>query len=86
MTGAGNITDVGTPSSERKDRELVPEAAVRASQDSQDYHTGRGGAGNEHIINGNGKKSKDAHKYDANGTPVSLADRLKAKLLGVFKK
>ena len=84
--GAGNISDVGTPTSERKDRDIVPEAAVRASQDTQDYHTGRGGAGNEHVVNGEGQKSKDSHKFDTTGAPVSLADRLKARLLGIFKK
>ncbi|KAI9172043.1 hypothetical protein HJFPF1_01535 [Paramyrothecium foliicola] len=80
--GAGNITDVGTPTSERRDHDVVPDVAVRASQDNQDYHTGRGGAGNEHVANG----KKDAHKYDENGAPISFADRLKAKLFGVFKK
>ncbi|KAL3961806.1 hypothetical protein ACCO45_003329 [Purpureocillium lilacinum] len=47
--GAGNIADVGTTSSQRKDQDIIPDVAVRASQDTQDYHTGRGGAGNEHT-------------------------------------
>jgi hypothetical protein len=84
--GAGNISDVGTPTSERKDRDVVPEAAIRASQDHQDHHTGRGGAGNERIVNGESKKERDATRYDVTGAPVSLADRLKARLLGMFRK
>ncbi|KAM3506125.1 hypothetical protein MY11210_007675 [Beauveria gryllotalpidicola] len=47
--GAGNIADRGQPATERKDRDVIPEAAIRRhSTDTSDYHTGRGGAGNEH--------------------------------------
>ncbi|TQV95848.1 hypothetical protein IF1G_05677 [Cordyceps javanica] len=47
--GAGNIGDKGHPATERKDRDIIPDAAVRHSTDTGDYHTGRGGAGNEHT-------------------------------------
>ncbi|KAM3510218.1 hypothetical protein MY10362_000136 [Beauveria mimosiformis] len=50
--GAGNIADKGHPATERKDRDLIPEAAIRHSTDTSDYHTGRGGAGNEHHTGG----------------------------------
>lgn len=70
----------------RADKDLIPEAAVRVStNDNTDYHTGRGGAGNEHI-------AKKPEAAAANGTttatttPVGLADKLKRKILGVFKK
>lgn len=79
-TGAANIGDAGLKKQAvRADRDLVPEAAVRASKEDTDYHTGRGGAGNEHIAK---KPSQDK----AGGAPVGLADKLKRKFLGVFKK
>ncbi|PNP53158.1 hypothetical protein THARTR1_06368 [Trichoderma harzianum] len=77
--GAGNITDIGTTSSPRKDTDFVPEAAVRASQDVQGYHTGRGGAGNEHHA----EEHPDAKPRPV--APVGLADKLKTKLFGAFK-
>lgn len=85
--GAGNIADVGTKSSERADKDIIPEAAVRPSQDGRDFHTGRGGAGNEFSGNVEGKKSLE--KPAEKATPVApqgLADKLKAKLFGGFKK
>jgi hypothetical protein len=76
--GAGNIGDVGTPSAERKDQDVVPDAAVRASGEVADYHTGRGGAGNEHL--------SDALKSEKQGSTspatTSLADKLKQRLFG----
>jgi hypothetical protein len=61
----------------------VPEAAVRPSTDNTDYHTGRGGAGNEHIA-----KKPAADKAGEGGpvAPVGLADRLKRKIFGAFGK
>ncbi|KAL2020741.1 hypothetical protein VTK56DRAFT_8041 [Thermocarpiscus australiensis] len=82
--GAANIGDAGVKQTTgRKDRDLVPEAAVRPSQENTGYHTGRGGAGNEYIAPGSshGKKGAGGEKV-----PVGLADRLKRKILGVFKK
>lgn len=53
---------------------------MRPSHDAAaDYHTGRGGAGNEHH----------AHKPDEAGhgeAPVGLADRLKKKIFALFGK
>ncbi|KAL7936856.1 hypothetical protein V8C35DRAFT_293997 [Trichoderma chlorosporum] len=77
--GAGNITDIGTASTQRNDTDFVPEAAVRASQDVQGYHTGRGGVGNEHHVD----EHADAKPRPV--APVGLADKLKAKLFGAFK-
>ncbi|OAA45554.1 hypothetical protein NOR_03343 [Metarhizium rileyi] len=83
--GAGNIGDVGSVATSRKDKDVVPEIAYRASQDNQDYHTGRGGAGNEHVGNGHDKRAwpKTGERGVA---PVSLADKLKNKLFGVMKR
>ncbi|KAM3566305.1 hypothetical protein ARSEF4850_000718 [Beauveria asiatica] len=61
--GAGNIADRGHPATERKDRDLIPEAAIRHSADTSDYHTGRGGAGNEHHTGG-GSGGHAAHHHD----------------------
>lgn len=74
--GAANISDTNA-AAPRTDREVVPDAAVRPSTDNQDHHTGRGGEGNV----------QRAHKEgEENGTHKGLADKLKAKVLGVFKK
>jgi len=75
-TGAANIGDAGTKSTERADKVVVPEAATRPSQDGN-FHVGRGGAGNEHV-------TKDT--VDKEHPPKGLADRLKGKILGIFKK
>ncbi|KND90273.1 hypothetical protein TOPH_05087 [Tolypocladium ophioglossoides CBS 100239] len=82
--GAGNIADIGTAASQRKDQDAIPEVAVRSSQDAQDYHTGRGGAGNEHTAVDLEKKAADEARLA--GAPIGLADKLKEKLFGVFKK
>lgn len=58
---------------ERKDGDLVPETATRQSEDTN-HHTGRGGAGNEHV-----GLVKEEPKSSA---PIGLADKLKAKLFG----
>ncbi|CEJ81724.1 hypothetical protein VHEMI01838 [[Torrubiella] hemipterigena] len=92
--GAGNIGDVGAPATQRKDRDLIPDVATRPSCDKQDFHTGRGGAGNEHSAhdhkngNGHGKEAEvaaatvDTKKLES---PTSLADKLKHKLFGALK-
>jgi hypothetical protein len=73
--GAANIGDKeATPDAHRNDIMVVPPSAKKASLEDKDYHTGRGGAGNEHI----------AKKLTT--TPVGLADKLKNKIMGVFKK
>jgi hypothetical protein len=74
--GAANIADKGTGPAPRKDADVVPPVATRPSQENADFHTGRGGAGNEHI----------APEKAAKGPHQSLADKLKTKILGVFKK
>ncbi|KAL7799141.1 hypothetical protein V8C37DRAFT_366720 [Trichoderma ceciliae] len=78
--GAGNIADIGTAATHRNDADVVPEAAVRASQDAQGFHTGRGGAGNEHHAH------EQAEAKPRPVAPVGLADKLKTKLFGAFKR
>ncbi|KAK1755073.1 hypothetical protein QBC47DRAFT_382675 [Echria macrotheca] len=79
--GAANIGDPGTKAVNRADKDSVPEAAVRPSSENTDYHTGRGGAGNAHIVPGGAEK-----KVDSAGGPISLADKLKSKIFGRFGK
>lgn len=74
--GAANISDANA-AAPRTDREVVPDAAVRPSTDNQDHHTGRGGEGNVQRVH---KEGED------DGTHKGLADKLKAKVMGVFKK
>merc|ERR1712080_194971 len=82
--GAGNIGDIGSQSTQRKDRDVIPDSAVRSSTDAH-YHTGRGGAGNEHSSHK--KKTEPKHNGTAEASaPVSLADKLKGKLMGALKK
>ncbi|KAK7745350.1 hypothetical protein SLS53_002846 [Cytospora paraplurivora] len=81
--GAANIVDrnAGTP---RTDIEVVPEAATRPSTEFKDYHVGRGGAGNEHLAPGHDHHHHSSKKDGE--APTGLADKLKAKLVGAFKK
>ncbi len=81
-TGAANIGDAGVKQVTRADKDLVPEQAVRPSGDNGDYHTGRGGAGNANVT----KKPEDKAAEGGPAAPMSLADKLKLKILGVFKK
>jgi hypothetical protein len=82
--GAGNISDVGIPTTTRKDQDHIPEDVVRSSQDQYDYHTGRGGAGNEHLAIDHEKKAAENQRATGSG-PISLADKLKGKLFGSKK-
>ncbi|KAK4105378.1 hypothetical protein N658DRAFT_491838 [Parathielavia hyrcaniae] len=77
--GAANIADAGVKQAARADKDLVPEAAIRPSGENTDYHTGRGGAGNEHVAKNKTDEGKPA-------APVGLADKLKRKILGAFSK
>merc|ERR1712080_90582 len=83
--GAGNIGDIGSQSTQRKDRDVIPDSAVRPSTDAQDFHTGRGGAGNEYSSHKKKTEPKQNGTPEASA-PVSLADKLKDKLLGALKK
>lgn len=86
--GAANIGDPGVKQTHRADKDLVPEAAIRPSSDN-DYHTGRGGAGNVELVKTKTKELvKDAPQdsKDKPEAPLGLADRLKKKIYGVFKK
>lgn len=62
----------------------MPELAIRPSMDNQDHHVGRGGAGNEHHHHS--EEDNNKKKDGAKEAPRGLADKLKAKLTGVFKK
>lgn len=76
--GAANIGDAGKKSTVRADKDLIPEAAVRPSSDNTDFHVGRGGAGNAHVA--------DKKPGPDGSAPLSLADKLKAKIFGAFGK
>jgi hypothetical protein len=67
--GAANIGSAHTKPTSRHDVEVVPEAATRSSQEDAQFHTGRGGEGNVHLL---GKKTS-TH-------PEGLADKWKHKL------
>jgi len=74
-TGRGGAANIGSPhvkATERKDEIAIPEVALRPSMESENFHTGRGGKGNEHLA------AAPATKH-----PEGLADKLKNKL---FKK
>ena len=82
--GAGNIGDIGSVATSRKDKDIVPEIAVRPGE-AHDHHTGRGGAGNEQVANGT-KKEEEQSSSTHPATHVGLADKLKNKLFGAGKK
>ncbi|RYP07093.1 hypothetical protein DL764_002725 [Monosporascus ibericus] len=88
--GGGNIGDAGKLPGPRADREVVPETAVRPSAD-EDHHVGRGGAANVELGSKHhqqkGQKVTDGQTAaGATGHHVGLADKLKDKLMGVFRK
>ncbi|KAH9999569.1 hypothetical protein F4779DRAFT_622697 [Xylariaceae sp. FL0662B] len=89
--GAANIGDAGKPGSgARADQDLVPEAAMRPSQE-RDAHVGRGGAANVALASSEDHKPSSSNKVTDSGTAgasaeLGLADKLKQKILGVFKK
>lgn len=69
---------------------------MRPSTDTGDYHTGRGGAGNEHMAANSSNGQDGSHKKDAVAAtaqplkegataPTSVADKLKHKLFAAFK-
>jgi len=73
--GRGGVANIGSPkiaATQRKDEIAVPDIATRPSMDDQNYHAGRGGAGNVHLA-----------EQPTTKQPVGLADKLKNKL---FKK
>ncbi|KAI0175983.1 hypothetical protein GGR52DRAFT_538935 [Hypoxylon sp. FL1284] len=92
--GAANIADADKPATAaRADAELVPEEAVRTSTDQESFHVGRGGAANVHLSPQDQahKAEKHAKVLDAPPAPAAapnqgLADKLKHKLFGRFKK
>ncbi|KAI1641763.1 hypothetical protein F4815DRAFT_34374 [Daldinia loculata] len=95
--GAANIADADKPpSAMRTDRDIVPEEATRPSTDGESFHVGRGGAANVHLSEQDKQKKQEKHHgagkvVDSPSTPgtapnLSLADKLKHKIFGVFKK
>ncbi|KAI0534252.1 hypothetical protein GGR58DRAFT_516290 [Xylaria digitata] len=80
--GAANITDKETPAAPRADKDVVPAEAVRPSVDG-DFHTGRGGVAN--VVHT--PEAKEENGAAATKAPnQGLADKLKHKIFGVFKK
>ncbi|KAK3396577.1 hypothetical protein B0T20DRAFT_275708 [Sordaria brevicollis] len=64
--GAANIGDAGVKPHRRADKDIIPDVAIRHSQDKENYHTGRGGAGNErHVSPASGSGSDKAKKEAA---------------------
>ncbi|KAH8645466.1 hypothetical protein BX600DRAFT_519479 [Xylariales sp. PMI_506] len=82
--GEGNIGDAGKLPTVRADKDLIPEEAQRAAEDA-DVHTGRGGAGNVQLAPEH-KKQKEIEADLAAHVHGSVADKLKAKVIGIFKK
>lgn len=73
----GGVGNIGSPSVKPKsgkphDGDVIPELDVKEPYD--DYHTGRGGAGNEHH------EGREKKEHDINHT--GLADKLKNKIMG----
>ncbi|KUI53980.1 hypothetical protein VP1G_01415 [Cytospora mali] len=84
--GAANILEKNAVGP-RTDKDFVPDVAMRPSTDDQDHHVGRGGAGNEHLAPGHEHHHHHGKKKEGEtSTPTGLADKLKAKIVGAFKK
>ncbi|KAI1338499.1 hypothetical protein F5Y15DRAFT_416726 [Xylariaceae sp. FL0016] len=94
--GAANIGDVDKGAAHtRLDADHVPQEATRPSTEG-DYHTGRGGAANVHLAPEHQKKAAaESGAKVTDGAPGTtnqgalhqgLADKLKSKILGKFKK
>jgi len=86
--GAGNIGSPGLKPTKRSDKEVVPEVALRQSEDGI-VHTGRGGEGNTATVahDGEGELIGEQRKGDKGKKvdvmhPEGLADKLKHKLFG----
>ena len=86
--GAANIADSSSAVQERGDKDLVPDAAVRQSIDSN-HHVGRGGAGNAKHVNPKAidHDKRAAEEYKTSGKSArGLADKLKDMMTGKNKK
>ncbi|CAJ2500902.1 Uu.00g037550.m01.CDS01 [Anthostomella pinea] len=87
--GAANIADADKPPAPmRADEEVIPQEATRPSAEG-DFHTGRGGAANVHLGPEHQKHSKVTDAAQPSATThgkQGLADKLKNKMMGVFKK
>ncbi|KAI0483129.1 hypothetical protein GGR56DRAFT_623052 [Xylariaceae sp. FL0804] len=96
--GAANIGDAEHRPTSRLDADVVPEQATRSSLEG-DFHTGRGGAANVVHVGPEDAHAKTADGASGTTTPnaaatpdgraqqnVGLADKLKHKLFGAFKK
>jgi hypothetical protein len=84
LSGAGNIGDAGvkSPPTGRVDQDAIPTEAYRPSTEG-DFHTGRGGLGNEHAAGKGGHKPlAESTSTSSGSTPISFADKIKNKLFG----
>ncbi|KAK8113750.1 uncharacterized protein PG998_001758 [Apiospora kogelbergensis] len=73
--GGGNIGEPGKEPGLRTDKDVVPAAATRHSEE-EPYHTGRGAS----------KKKVADSATPAAKQQTSTADKLKHKVFGMFKK
>ncbi|KAK8055773.1 hypothetical protein PG993_001000 [Apiospora rasikravindrae] len=87
--GGGNIGEPGKEPGLRTDKDVIPAAATRKSEE-EPFHTGRGGAANVHLVaddDGSKKNKKVADSSLPAAEPqTSTADKLKHKIFGMFKK
>lgn len=86
VIGDGNIGDKHVSPTARTDVDVVPDVATRIPEE-EDVHTGRGGAGNVKLLpEHQHKKVVDGVPHDGASTSHgSVADKLKHKVLGLFK-
>ncbi|KAI1176198.1 hypothetical protein F4777DRAFT_547451 [Nemania sp. FL0916] len=82
--GAANIGDKEAPATPRTDKDVVPAEAMRPSIDG-DFHTGRGGAANVQRTD-EPTTTKGQQAAAAKPPNQGLADKLKHKIFGAFKK
>ncbi|KAK3070575.1 hypothetical protein LTR53_010207 [Teratosphaeriaceae sp. CCFEE 6253] len=85
--GAGNIGTPreGTPRSGtpvQRSEDMVPETAMRSAEGHENYHTGRGGSGNEHRDKYGGHSGPQKEHKESGG----LMEKVKEKLGGHKKE
>jgi len=84
--GAGNI--VASPQvkpTRRLSQDVIPEANLVPAEGHENFHTGRGGAGNEHIQKYGGH-SKPQHVPGEAGRKDSIVDKAKHKVEELLHK
>ncbi|KAK5941255.1 hypothetical protein PMZ80_006532 [Knufia obscura] len=74
--GVGNIAKDGTPDPQVGDEDIVPETATRTHR-PDNYHFGRGGAGNEFYEKPETPKTTSQHGFDKKVPNEPLKDKIK---------